>query len=208
MGEVPKTLLRQGSEVGSIRPGGRAARVKAAVLSAVLELLAESGLAGVSIEAVSARAGVHKTTIYRRWPARVDLIRDALRERLAATLVVPDSGDIEADLITLTRSVVTLLSSPLESAVTRALVAAMPHDDITGLARDYWNHRLRMITPRIQEAIACGQLPAETDPMEVMRSIAAPVFFAVLIERRSINTNIAERTVRDALFLARSFNSP
>ncbi len=59
------------------RPGGRSARVVRDVLRAAFELFAERGYGGLSIEEVSARAGVNKTTVYRRWPTKIDLLRAA-----------------------------------------------------------------------------------------------------------------------------------
>ena len=58
---------------GRARVGGRSARVVSAVLRMTLEVLGQEGYAGLRVEDVAARAGVNKTTIYRRWPTRADL---------------------------------------------------------------------------------------------------------------------------------------
>ena len=71
------------------RPGGRSARVRAAVLEATLDQLAESGYDGLSFEAVAVRAGVHKTTLYRRWSDRTALVLDAMLELSSQTVPVP-----------------------------------------------------------------------------------------------------------------------
>ena len=70
------------------RVGGRSARVVADVLRVTLELIGEHGFAGLRVEDVAARAGVNKTTIYRRWPTRADLVVAALIE-----LATPPTGD-------------------------------------------------------------------------------------------------------------------
>ena len=62
------------------RVGGRSARVVADVLRTTLEIIGEHGFAGLRVEDVAARAGVNKTTIYRRWPTRGDLVIAALTE--------------------------------------------------------------------------------------------------------------------------------
>src|SRR5687768_13717083 len=63
------------------RPGGRAARVRAAAIAATLAELAESGYTALSLERVAQRAGVHKTTLYRRWGSREELVLEAMLER-------------------------------------------------------------------------------------------------------------------------------
>lgn len=189
--------------VGTLRPGGRSAKVKAAVLDAVLDQLADAGLTSVTVEAVAARAGVHKTTIYRRWPARTDLIRDALTDRLAAALPIPDTGDIDTDLAALARSVTAVLAAPLQAAVTRALLAATPDDEITSVVHDYWTSRLSAIEPRIRTAIDRGQLPPDTEPARLVQALAAPLFFQLLIARRPLDNTTADQAARDTLILAR-----
>src|SRR3954462_5033445 len=86
------------------RPPGRprSERAAKAIIDATLDLLAEEGgVAGVSIEAVAARAGVGKTTIYRRWPNKEALIVDALAA-LKTPLPVPAGRSVREDLIALT----------------------------------------------------------------------------------------------------------
>lgn len=194
--------------VGTVRPGGRSAKVRAAVLDAVLDQLAAGGPHAVTVDAIAGRARVHKTTVYRRWPDRSDLIRDALADRLDAALHIPDTGDIDTDLDVLGRSVAAVLSSPLVAGVTRALVSASPDAEIVGLGQDYWAHRLAAVEPRIQAAIASGQLPAHTDPARLIRAVAAPLFFRLLVSRDVVEEATAAQAVRDALIVARHEEPP
>jgi AcrR family transcriptional regulator len=106
---------RAGGAVGS-RPGGRSARVRAAVHAAVLDLLAEgSGEAGLSIPLVAARAGVHATTLYRRWGSVGELLEDVASSRFSGAygeLVVPDTGSLAGDLRQWAADVATDLNDP------------------------------------------------------------------------------------------------
>jgi AcrR family transcriptional regulator len=111
-------------KVGAQRPGGRSARVRQDVLAAATELLTEAGYDGLSIEAVAGRAGVHKTTVYRRWPTKADLIADALTARSAQHVPVPDTGTFAGDLAELAESIAANIGSPVGGAMTRTLVAA------------------------------------------------------------------------------------
>src|SRR6266496_6782642 len=91
---------KSGPEQGIRKPGRpRSAQAHKAILDATLELLAEGGFQGLSIEAVAARAGVGKTTIYRRWPSKNELVMDAIRE-VQVNLSVIDTGNFRKDVVT------------------------------------------------------------------------------------------------------------
>ncbi|MBN6052035.1 TetR/AcrR family transcriptional regulator, partial [Nonomuraea sp. RK-328] len=111
----------------SPRPVGRGAKVRAAVHAATLAELVDKGYAALTVEGVAQRAGVHKTTVYRRWKDRESLLVDALAEHMAADVPVPDTGTVEGDLRALARSLVQSYTSPTG----RAVLAAM----FTGAAR-------------------------------------------------------------------------
>src|SRR5262245_60454316 len=101
------------------RPGGRSARVRADVLTAALDTLIAAGWSGFTIEAVATRAGVHKTTVYRRWGTREDLLLDALLARSAERVEIPHTGDPAEDLRALLRAVRDNLSTPVGEALAR-----------------------------------------------------------------------------------------
>ena len=84
----------------TIRKAGRprSAQSHQAILEATLALFAEVGLQGLSIEAIAERAGVGKTTIYRRWSSKEDMIKDAL-ELFRSGYPIPDTGNIRNDLL-------------------------------------------------------------------------------------------------------------
>ncbi len=93
-----------GPEQGIRKPGRpRSAQAHKAILDATLELLAEEGFQGLSIEAVAAKAGVGKTTIYRRWPSKDELVIDAIRE-VQIDLSMVDTGNFRNDLVTLLKT--------------------------------------------------------------------------------------------------------
>src|SRR5262245_15968642 len=86
------------------RLGGRSARVREAVLRAALELLEESDVAELTIERLAGRAGVNKTTIYRRWRDLDGLIGDVLMQLGSLQVPIPDTGDFDRDLAELAES--------------------------------------------------------------------------------------------------------
>jgi AcrR family transcriptional regulator len=73
--------------------------MRQAVLAATVELLSSQGLAGATVAAVARAAGVHETSVYRRWKTRENLILDALTTELDSALPIPDTGRVREDLL-------------------------------------------------------------------------------------------------------------
>ena len=106
---------RDGDPYPGRRPGRpRSERAEHAILDAALELFAESGVAGVCIEAVAARAGVGKATIYRRWPGKEELLLDALGT-LKSPFPEPRGESVREDLTAMLRVMVADVSDPVRA---------------------------------------------------------------------------------------------
>ena len=108
----------------SPRPGGRSARVRAAVHRAVEDLLGEEAGDALTIPAVAARAGVHATTLYRRWGSVGELLADVATSRFSGEVVVPDTGSLRGDLQRWAADVATDLADPDVLALMRAAIGA------------------------------------------------------------------------------------
>jgi AcrR family transcriptional regulator len=111
-------------------PARRNQRSHQAILAATADLLGEVGYAKLTVEAIAARAGVGKQTIYRWWPDKGALVLDAYLTLVGADqdLTVPDSGDLEADLRLVLGSLVDSLGDPVFEQRYRALLAAIQDD--------------------------------------------------------------------------------
>jgi len=109
------------------RPGGRSARVRAAVHAAVRDMLAEQGSEGLTVQAVADRADVHATTLYRRWGSMAELLADVASSRFSGPgdrIVVPDTGDLRADLRLWAAAVATDLADPDVLTLMRAAIGS------------------------------------------------------------------------------------
>jgi AcrR family transcriptional regulator len=104
------------------RPGGRSARVRAAVHRAVEELLAEGPREALTIPVIATRAGVHPTTVYRRWGSLAELMAAVATSRFSGDIVVPDTGTLRGDLERWVTDVATDLADPDVLAIMRAAV--------------------------------------------------------------------------------------
>ncbi|WP_063048563.1 TetR/AcrR family transcriptional regulator [Nocardia arthritidis] len=145
----------------------RSERARAAILAATAELIHEVSYAKLSIEAIAARAGVGKQTIYRWWPSKGAVVFDAMLESDSGPtgLVLPDTGDIAADLRPLLRGSVVALTDPGFESFLRAMYIEIQQDAELAVA-----YRERLLLPqraavadRLAAAVAAGQLRAGLD---------------------------------------------
>jgi AcrR family transcriptional regulator len=187
------------------RPPGRGAKVRAAVLRATLQELADSGYAELTVDKVARRCGVHKTTIYRRWPDRESLVADAVIGRAAVEVPFPDTGDIEADLRQLARSLVRFLNSPAGKALAAATLSdASRIPEIAEAKHRFFADRFHRATLVVSGAIARGELPAGTDPAELVRALVAPIYLRLLVTAEPISQATADIAAAAALAAARA----
>ena len=121
---------------GSGRGRPRSQEADRAILTATVELLAERGLAAMSIEEVAARAGVGKTTIYRRWPSKGLLALDAFVASFREEQPLPDTGTLRGDLLAALHAWVrTVTQTPMGPMLT-GLIAFSLASLAGGLAQD------------------------------------------------------------------------
>lgn len=119
MSVTPSPLPRTGS-----RPGGRSARIRSAVHRAVRELLADEADELLTIPVVAARAGVHATTVYRRWGSVGELLADVATSRFSDDIVVPDTGSLRGDLERYASDLAKDLNDPDTLPLVRATIGA------------------------------------------------------------------------------------
>lgn len=179
----------------------RAADRTESIMRTTLDLAQETGYAKLSIEAVAARAGVGKHTIYRRWPSKGALFLDAVLSLNEPVLDYPDTGDVEADLRTQTHAAVDLLGRPPLGPLYQALVGEAQHDPAVAASLND-----RFITPqaertaaRLTRAKEAGQLAAGFDVDLAMEILSGPLYFRFLITQQPITHEHIDR-VLDALF--------
>jgi AcrR family transcriptional regulator len=143
--------------------------------------------ADISVESIAARAGVHKTTVYRRWGSKVEIIRQALVGAASEHIHVPDTGSVDSDLLLLARAVQAVLSAPQGAAIlTGLIVGGLASAELAEVMRQYWAVRLEAISVIVERAVSRGELPAGTNPAALMRTLAAPLFYQLLVARAAV----------------------
>ena len=181
------------ARVGDRRPGGRSARTRLAVLTATVDVLSSDGYDALSIEEVAARAGVHKTTVYRRWPTKAELVADALRERSQQHVPVPDTGSLAGDLSALAGAVAANIGSEIGGKLTRTLVAAScTSPDVAEATMEFWDERLALTAVIVERAVERGELPEDCDPHLVVETLIGPLYVRVLLTGEPIDGGLAD----------------
>lgn len=184
-------------EPGTVRPGGRTARVRAAVLRAAEDVLAERGFAHLDLADVARRAGVGKTTVYRRWGTVTSLVADLLLDMAEQSLARVETGSLLGDLTANARLVRRTLADPRQGALFKAIIAAATSDDRTQQAlRRFYQTRVAEWAPCVRQAVDRGEAPEGTDPHEVIRAVSAPLYYRLLTTGEILDEAAADRAAR------------
>jgi AcrR family transcriptional regulator len=182
--------------VGERRPGGRAARVRTAVLRATAELLDSVGYEGVSYDEVARRAEVHKTTVYRRWPSKPELVADAVGLHSEEQVPIPDTGALATDLAALAASVAANLTAPGGERRSRSIVAAAATaDDLAEALHVFMVRRITLAEPIVERAVARGELPAGVDARIVVEALVGPIWFRLLLTGEPLDDEFLDGVV-------------
>ncbi|MFV5262237.1 TetR/AcrR family transcriptional regulator [Acinetobacter courvalinii] len=167
------------------RPGGRAERMVTAIHQATYQLLLTTDYENIEIPEIAKLAQVNKTTIYRRWPSKIELILDVVSTRIKADVVLPDTGDTLQDLCLFLKNIVSSLSGPF---ILNLLKASLSSDEQVQTARKhFWEERFLLATPLIDRAIQRGELSASTQVRDFFELAAAPLFYRVFITGDAIS---------------------
>ncbi|CAM5559505.1 TetR/AcrR family transcriptional regulator [Streptomyces abikoensis] len=155
-------------------------RSRRAILDAALELVGETGFAKLTIEAIAARAGVGKQTIYRWWPSKAAVLFEAVVPEGVdpAAVELPDTGDIAADLKTVLRATVDDLNDERLDAPTRALTAETANDPELGraLTEKVLEPQLQAYVRRLRAAQEAGQIDPAADLRIALELLVGPLF--------------------------------
>jgi AcrR family transcriptional regulator len=187
------------------RPGGRTAANRSAALTAALQLVAREGLDRFTREDVAALAGIHKTTVYRRWASTDDIVVEALAGFIGQSVPVPDTGETAGDLEAFAHSVVDLVNHPISGPLVRALLtSSRASAPVTEVMQRFWRDRLLAIAPIGARALERGDWPAGTDVGAVMAQLGAPIYYRILVLGREVDHVDAVLAARAADAAARA----
>ncbi|AHH21876.1 putative transcriptional regulator, TetR family [Nocardia nova SH22a] len=164
------------------RPGGRTARIRDQVLAAVHAELTENGYDALTIDTVAARAGVHRTTVYRRWRDVGGLIADVFAAARDLDWHPLDTGSLCGDLAELNREIRDSFTE--EASIAMALIAvSFRSEDAARALRQLWEDRYTQCEIVVERAISRGEIPADTDARALLVAATGPVYHQVVLLR-------------------------
>ena len=174
-----------------------------AVLRATVEELGTVGYTALRVEDVAARSGVNKTSIYRRWPSKVDLVAAALANH-ARGYEVPDTGSFRGDLLEVGRLMVQKVATPLGRGLLRMSQMERGQPEVDAVIRDLRQQHLRTRAVIVERAIARGEVPPDTDALLVSEMVAAPISSRLLHHGVEVDGRFIERVVEAVIAGARA----
>ena len=185
-------------------PGGaprrgrpRSRQADRAILDAAAQLLAEGGLAAMSIEEVAARSGVAKTTIYRRWTSRGTLALDAFLAEFQSQQPLPDTGTLRGDLLAALRAWIRAVTRTSAGPILAGLIAESQRDpELSAAWRERVVERLRAQHKiMLNRAIDRGEIPPGTDQEVALDLLFGAAYHRLLHGHRPLTDKFARQVV-------------
>ena len=187
------------STSGNCGSDPRIERTRAAVLEAGVTILFAKGPEAVTHAAVASDARVSRTTVYKHWPKRGDLLVDVLGQVEPHKRVDP-SGDLRADMQQMGRQMAASFQDQRLNKVFSSLMAQAQWDDDTSQAQQaLLSSGMADMALVLDAAVAAGELPSGIDPLRTAGRLVGPIFFAALSARQPLTTDEVEVLVDDWL---------
>lgn len=178
----------------------RSERARLATLEAAADLLVEGGLSAATMEAIAARAGVSKVTIYRWWPTRGAVAVDAYFHRFDETYTYVDTGDVAADLTTQIRLLIRSFRGRAGEIMAELIGRAQSDPALADTLRSGWLLPRREATATVlRRAVDRAQIRPDVDIPTVMDQLYAPLYWRLMMGHQALGDGLAEELVRNAL---------
>jgi AcrR family transcriptional regulator len=179
---------------GRGRPRDEAARKR--ILKAALDLMDETGFAQVTAEAIAARAGVSKATVYRWWPNKAAVVIEAFREAVAPELPLRHTGTLRDDLTQQVRNFARMLSGRGGRMLRSFLVAARSDPEVDAAFRSIWSEPRRAEAKQmLRQKQASRQLRRDANLDLVLDALYGPLYFRFLVKNEAPSQKYAETLV-------------
>ena len=186
-------------DVDAHRPPGRprSAEADRAILRAAVDLLADEGYGGVTMEGVAARAGVGKATVYRRWHSKSALVVDAVDACREAGWQPPDTGSAREDLLAFVRGFMDVIRASDAGRVMPALVAELAcNPELAAAFRDgFVQPRRARILEAVRRGVERGEVRADVDGEVVADAVVGLLQHRFLVTGMEIDDGLPERVL-------------
>jgi AcrR family transcriptional regulator len=177
----------------------RGAALRRDVLDATIAELVEQGVDGFTVANTAQRAGVNITSIYRRWKTRENLVVDALLDRTATALPIPDTGSVRTDLELFAQLLAGYLGSPMGRALVKMATLVVDDPHLDQARSEFLAARAAAAGAIFERAIARGELDPHIDRQVALETLVAPLYFRVLVTGEPLGGDLPGRLVDTVL---------
>ncbi len=185
----------------------RVLRTRTAVLDVAAALLVEGGASAVTVEAIVQRSGVARSTIYRHWPSRADVVAAAFTRIIPPLPDPPPSGDVGSRLLAVLQTLAAQMAAERFAASVPAILDSTRRDpELAGFRRAFTDSQTRPLTEILHAAVAKGELGADLDVDAAVARLVGPMFFRRVVLDQPLDAGYADDTVR--LFLREQARPP
>ncbi|MFJ9371474.1 TetR/AcrR family transcriptional regulator C-terminal ligand-binding domain-containing protein [Nocardia sp. NPDC101769] len=174
----------------------RGVKLRQAVLDATMAQVEAVGIDEVRIAEVAAAAGVHETSIYRRWKTLPRLLADALVSRTEAEVPIPDTGSVRTDLVWFTTALARFVATPTGSAMVRGVVLHGGDPEVADVRQEYWRRRLAVAEDIVRRGQARGEVDTDADPALVVLSLGGLIHIHATHLGRDLTPAEIDKAVR------------
>ena len=170
------------------------------VLTTTLDLLTETGLGELTIDDISRRSGVAKTTIYRHWANRSALVIDACSRMTDGAQAPPDTGSLEGDLSIILTDIADLLRTARWSSILPSIVDAAEHDpEFAGIHSRIQHGHAAPLRVALNRAALRGEIPATSDRNAMAAALLGPLFYRRWFSREQIDAEFVDLIIRSSI---------
>jgi AcrR family transcriptional regulator len=170
------------------------------VLTATLDLLTEAGLGELTIDDVSRRSGVAKTTIYRHWPNRTALVIDACLRMDDGEQPPPDTGSLEGDVNAFLKRLAELLATARWSSILPSIVDAAEHEPtFADIHSTIQRRHAAPLRAALERAVARGEIQSSADLSAIVAALVGPLYYRRWFSREPIEDTFVDLLVRAVL---------
>lgn len=176
------------------RPRSEAAH--RAILQAANDLLNEDGFAALTIEAIAAKAGVSKATIYRWWSSKAAVVMDGFLAATAPNIPFSDTGSVKEDFRTQMHTVVNLFASQTGRTIAALIAQGQVDEELAVAFRERYLAARRTEAKQIlKRGIACGELQPDIDLDVVLDALYGPLYYRLLVGHASLDVDFVNKLV-------------
>ena len=169
--------------------------MEAAVFKAALDLLASRDYRQITMETLAERAGVSRTTIYRRWPTKAGVVAAAVSSLYLDQAEVPDTGSLSEDLVALLSETYGVMADGDGRVLEQLVRQSGQNPELVDVVRSILYARRRVSATVLNHAIARGELTADIDQELLLDLLLGPLWFRLLVSGAPITTNEARSVV-------------